>query len=506
MAPTCEAAVLSSMCRKRSLFIFVALSQFMQYTHSKALNNHDSESQCNPSQALASAGSAFLQRQTHQTSQPRLNKFGISAQNSFQKKQGRFAHAARQVPPEEILEDGVAVVWPGLGEESRAQLVQKNVQWLKKQGIPFQCWIFVYKSEEEFDLNEADFEPCKITRHPGFWMSHVLEMPLNLTKMPFILHILDSIEPQVDVNLKSMYQIMRANSLGQASATFPKPNISEYPLMVRNEAYEVGRHVDFIEYQFTMFTREYFACLQDKIDANNTLGWGMDLVMPQLCGGSIFDSVEENSNLGLLDHMSILKPMAGTYSYSDAGAQMRDYLSKFPNYHRPLMQVLGPLVPVADAAQSAEETLENGDDDEAFAYIGCFISEPGSGGHLWDKSFTECHLLAENIVVNHFGMEHPQGSSMPGSAQCLPLNMEVINSANMMITDDTECEGEIDADGHRLGGFQRLAVYRSPQALEEFLGKVASEKSHSHSTGGWWMATATWWIATATWWMATATW
>jgi hypothetical protein len=340
----------------------------MQYTHSKALNNYDSESKCNQSQALASAGSALLQMQTRQTTQPQVNMFGASAQNALQMKQGRFARAARQVPPEEILEDGVAVVWPGLGEESRAQLVRKNIQWLKKQGIPFDCWIFVYKSEKEFALNEADYAPCNITRHQGYWMSHVLEMPLSLTKMPFILHILDSVEPQADVNLKSMFQIMRANSLGAASATFP--SISDiphatYPLMIRNESFEVGRQVDFIEYHFTIFTREYFACLQDKIDANNTLGWGMAQVVPYLCGGSSFGSVEKNGNMGLLDDRTFKRLMAGSYNYSMARAQMKGYMSKFPDAHHPLFQVLGPLVPAAaDAAQISEAALENDDDED----------------------------------------------------------------------------------------------------------------------------------------------
>jgi hypothetical protein len=452
----------------------------MQYTHGKAFNNHDSESQCNQPQALASAGSAFLQMQTHQRTQPQVKKIGTSAQTVLQMNQGRFARAARQVPPEEILKDGVAVVWPGLGEEPQAHLVWKNVQWLKQQGIPFDCWIFVYKSEEEFTLNakrglpnEADYAPCNIIRHPGFWMSHVLEMPLNLTKMPFILHILDSVEPQADINLKSMYQIMRANSLGVASATFPRENTkgSSYPLMVRNEAYEVGRQVDFIEYHFSMFTREYFACFQDKIDANNFLGWGMDLIMPQLCGGSSFGSDEKNGNLGLLDNMTILKPMGGSYNYTDAGAQMQKYLSKFPNYRRPLIQVLGPLVPAAaDAAQSAGETPDNNDDDEAFAYIGCFINEPGSGGHVWHKSFSECHLLAENRGMDHFGMEDPH-TWKPGNVRCLPLD----GPPNMMITHDTECEGQTDADGHRLGGYKRLAVYKSLQAFDDE-GIVAIEK------------------------------
>merc|ERR1719482_2449115 len=171
---------------------------------------------------------------------------------------------------------------------------------------------------------------------------------------------------------------------------------------------------------------------------------------------------------------------------------MQSFLSKFPDYRRPLFQVLGPLLPAADdAAQSAEGTPEKNDDDanddeEAFAYVGCFINEPGSGGHVWHKSFTECHLLAGNRGMDHFGMEDPH-NWMPGHSQCLPLN----GPPNMMITNDTECEGGTDADGHRLGGYGRLAVYKSlqahriPQAHDDegITEKDAKKKARSPSRG-----------------------
>merc|ERR1719329_1624980 len=49
--------------------------------------------------------------------------------------------------------------------------------------------------------------------------------------------------------------------------------------------HSVGRKVDFIELHMDLFSRRYFACLQDAVDANNTLGWGMDFMLPGLCGG-----------------------------------------------------------------------------------------------------------------------------------------------------------------------------------------------------------------------------
>merc|ERR1712032_1163671 len=116
--------------------------------------------------------------------------------------------------------EGVAVVVPGLGSEIRALQVEKNLQWLKNQSIPFDCWIFVYRTEAEFSLDASRFEPCHVSRHLGFWMGHVLAMPLNMTNKPWIVHMMDSIEPQQDVNLKLLIRIMVANGLGFASPTF----------------------------------------------------------------------------------------------------------------------------------------------------------------------------------------------------------------------------------------------------------------------------------------------
>jgi len=260
----------------------------------------------------------------------------------------RFAAAAQEVAAQ-VEKEGVAVVIPGLGSEARAVMVERNLAWLKRQGIPFDCWIFVYRDSEDFPLTASRFEPCRVVRHPGFWMSHLLAMPLDMTNKPFVLHLMDGIEPQLDVNLTTMISTMVANGLGHASPTFDNRYKSEpyiephYQLMARQDNNNVGRFVDFVELHMDMFTREYFACLQDNIDNENLLGWGMDRLLPALCGGSVDKSEVDAGRLGLMDQMTMVKRLEGSYDRDAAFSGFVRYVSKHPSTPGPTFSTLGVL-------------------------------------------------------------------------------------------------------------------------------------------------------------------
>lgn len=259
----------------------------------------------------------------------------------------RYATLEREV--QDVEKQGVAVVIPGLGDDARAIQVEKNLQWLKNQQVPFECWIFVYRTEQEFPLEGSRFRPCHLIRHPGYWMSHLLEMPLNLTKKPWIIHMMDGIEPQDDVNLDAVIKIMKANGLGRASPTFDTkthPNTyidSVYPIMARHEEIKTGRFVDFIEMHMDVFSREYFACLQDHIDTTNALGWGMDRLLPAFCGGAIGDSDVHAGRMGILDQMTMVKKFFGSYDYGEAYKGFVAFVSKHPGTPGPQFQTLGEL-------------------------------------------------------------------------------------------------------------------------------------------------------------------
>jgi hypothetical protein len=260
-----------------------------------------------------------------------------------------FAALEKQVTPDK---EGLAVVVPGLGSEEHAALVEKNLQWLKHQDVPYDCFLFVYKSEEEFPLETSRFEPCKVIRHPGMWLSHLLVMPLNMTTKPYVLHMMAGVEPQPDVNLKLIFKTMETNGLGHAAPTFdPRTNEGDYvnnvyPILGRQENVRVGRFVDFIELHFNVFTRRYFACLQDNIDAseeNMLIGWGMDRLLPALCGGAAGGSEVEAGRIGLMDQMTMVKRLHGSYDFGAAQQGFESFVGRHPDTAGPTFSTLGEL-------------------------------------------------------------------------------------------------------------------------------------------------------------------
>lgn len=271
----------------------------------------------------------------------------------------RYSCLEKQV--QSVEDDGVAVIIPGLGSEERLPIVKKNLMWLKSQGVPFECWIYVYRSEEEFPLNVSDLEPCHVKRHIGFWMGHVLALPLNETSKPWVLHMMDGVEIQPDVKLSEISRIMQVNNLGHATPTWkfdenePHYNdgidlrrqvvgqFSYYTVMESVPSSKIGRFVDFVELHVDVFSRRYFACLQDNIDVDNTLGWGMDAMLPGLCGGSVQPPKAANGRVGLLDHMHMKKLFGGAYNYDQAEAGYVNYVSAHSEILIPDIKTLGEL-------------------------------------------------------------------------------------------------------------------------------------------------------------------
>ena len=103
------------------------------------------------------------------------------------------------------------------------------------------------------------------------------------------------------------------------------------------------RKVHFIEYHMDLFTRDYFACLQDivtsgmtdgQITTDNHLGWFVDYIMPRVCGGK----------LGVIDAMKMLK--SAGLSYSGAAAVQEGHAWADTNnwkLEHDLTETLGPL-------------------------------------------------------------------------------------------------------------------------------------------------------------------
>mmetsp|Transcript_3490 Transcript_3490/g.5650 ORF Transcript_3490/g.5650 Transcript_3490/m.5650 type:complete len:341 (+) Transcript_3490:34-1056(+) len=216
-------------------------------------------------------------------------------------------------------EDGIAVIVPGLGDYERAQLVLQNIAWLKAQNVPFECTIYVYLSADDFPLVEKTYAPCRLIRHPGYWMEHIKAFPLKQTRRRWVLHMMDSIKPDKNVHLRRMIDIMKANDLGHAAPTFHKH--PWHPVMVSQNKTRPGRDVSFIELQMDVFSRDYFACMQDAASDENGMGWGIDMVLPALC--------QNYGKMGLFDGMTVRKKFWGSYNKGDARKSMTAFLERF---------------------------------------------------------------------------------------------------------------------------------------------------------------------------------
>jgi len=319
--------------------------------------------QSGPEEHSQFTGSSMLQsrRQVNEKAMSGIDRYrSTSAQESPRKKYGTwYSSLEQQVQP--IEKEGVAVLIPGVGNLERAAQVETNLQWLKKQGVPFECWMYVWKPEKKLPLDASRFAPCQLIRHPGFWMDHILALPLNMTKKPAVIHMMDSSEPQPDVNLSRMLSTMVVNGLGALSPTFNDTSAytaGTYPSMFRQPDRKTGRFVDFIELHFVAFSRKYFACLQDHIDPENPLGWGFDLLLPSFCGGSKHVSEINVGRMGLMDQMTMVKKKYGSYSYDKASKGMRDFVGKHPGVPHPEFVDTGELKAPEDIKPSAPLLLD----------------------------------------------------------------------------------------------------------------------------------------------------
>merc|ERR1719350_1111620 len=236
--------------------------------------------------------------------------------------------------PASAFDEGIAVIVPGMGR-GRTHVVESHVRWLERQGLPFECWIYVYDQDPSFPANPQRFWPCEVVRHRGHWMDHMQVFPLGRTRKRWVLHILDSIEPLADVNLTLMMRIAEHNRLGHVSPTFwpgsacGKPPYT-HPVSVRNRSFRVGRFVDFIELQLDLFTRAYFECIVKNIDSGNGYGWGMDMLLYSMCGGCDPRSPEsrrvplqEAGGKGALDRMTMCKRSSKSYDHTLARKAMK---------------------------------------------------------------------------------------------------------------------------------------------------------------------------------------
>lgn len=163
-------------------------------------------------------------------------------------------------------EDGVLIIIPGLGQRERAALVLGNLAWVRAQGIPFRCVIYVYVSEIELPMPPQVYAPCLIIRNKGYWMNHLKAVPLpSIFTLERVVVWLDAVVIDKTGSLRSILSTMSANCLhsmaltdAPASPHHASGNLMQHP--------GIGRVSDYAETLLQFYTKSAFICYQGLLD------------------------------------------------------------------------------------------------------------------------------------------------------------------------------------------------------------------------------------------------
>eukprot|EP00808_Paulinella_micropora_P009603 g9125.t1 len=181
-------------------------------------------------------------------------------------------------------------------------------------------------------------------------------------------------------------------------------------------------------------------------------------------------NMQADCNLVMYDTKGAAKWASVTLNQSWKGCQViltNEGQAKIVDNQGAVRWIVGPKVRCRDAT-----------------YWGCFANQAPNRviGHIRDQSWASCAGRSE-----FFGMEYPEGYATVGNAECLPLS----GLPNMTKMPDAECEVERNAQGHRLGGAYRLAVYGPAEPVSVYVNGVDStgsmlymERGFCGTTGG----------------------
>jgi len=229
--------------------------------------------------------------------------------------------AAEQEP--DGLEEGVLALMPA-PPNGRIDNLKKTIRWLNRQDVPIDCIVYETKDNKLGAYQPSFLKACKVIKATGQrWMDHILEMPLSLTKRPYVLHIMDNIEVQ-EVDLRRMITAMIENDLVRASPALYGKFV--FPQVMPHLGF--GRKVVAAEFQFDLFTRENFACLQDLVNSKGTrkrkvranrFGWWAMEAMTVACPGDV----------GVIDAMRQFKFAPAAIDSAEAYRTGREWLEDF---------------------------------------------------------------------------------------------------------------------------------------------------------------------------------
>lgn len=200
----------------------------------------------------------------------------------------------------------ILIVVPGHGEPKRSHVTLANLARIERMRVHITCMMFVFGTKLTPELAASRFPQCSIKRQDGYWMHHLRQVPeADVHRHDFVLLMIDGVEMNADVDLQMLSHIMQQNCLSVSGPACGSCKSKQ--LIHPMPGVAVGRRVQYIDPQVTMYTPNAFLCLQRLIDVigleNDPSGWSISQLLTNFC----------NNRVGIVDAMSVEKIYSKSY-------------------------------------------------------------------------------------------------------------------------------------------------------------------------------------------------
>ena len=182
------------------------------------------------------------------------------------------------------------VVVPGHGEPSRSHVTLSNLARIERMRVRHTCLMFLYGDKLSTELASTRFPQCRMQRQQGYWMHHLRQVPIaDVRAHDYVLLMIDGVEMNADVDLRVLAHVMHANCLTVAGPACGSCKSKQ--LIHPMAGVAVGRRVQYIDPQITMYTPRAFECLQRLIDVvgleNDPSGWSVSQLLTNFCANTV---------------------------------------------------------------------------------------------------------------------------------------------------------------------------------------------------------------------------
>lgn len=154
----------------------------------------------------------------------------------------------------------------------------------------FDYLIFVYDNTE---FKETIFKKCSFIYEKGFkyYFFKKYITPSYCAQYDYIFLWDDDIDIE-NFSPSNFIDIMKRNNLQIAQPALTSESYYAVPLTLKNEKYNIGRYVDYVEVMCPVFMRDAWRRIYEIIDEKYPLGRGYDLAWKSVC---------RLKNLGIID-------------------------------------------------------------------------------------------------------------------------------------------------------------------------------------------------------------